>query len=92
MSACSTPTKTIKTYPVQEDPVTICEFMSEWEECGDGCSKDGYSKDDGVFVCINGTKHIARSLVDNNTDSPMGGATAVPATWEVKTLAQWLFN
>lgn len=93
MSSCLTPTTTIKTYPATSvDDNLPCEFLKDWEECGTGCDRSGYNLDDAVAVCINGVKYIARSLKDDNTDSPQAGAVAVPATWEIKTLAQWLFN
>ena len=91
-NSCLTPTSTIKTYPAAPSADDgVCEFLSEWESCA-GCDKTGYDVDDAVSVCINGRKYIARSLTNDNTDEPKAGSVSVPPTWEIKTLAQWLFN
>lgn len=89
MSSCSPPsiTKVYQTPPVEEP----CELFSDWKPCS-GCASNGYNINDAVQVCINGKKYIARSLVDNNTDEPKAGSVSVPPTWQMKTLAQWLFD
>ena len=91
-NSCLTPrAPTLQTYPTQSVEIETCEFMDDWVD-KTACGDTGYSKDDGVTVCVNGTKFIARSLSDNNLDEPKAGSAAVPPTWELKTMAQWLFG
>ena len=90
-NSCLTPASSVKTYPSAPTADNgVCEFLAEWQPCND-CG-GGYDTGDGVSVCINGTKYIAKSLVDDNRDEPLAGSTNVPPTWELNTLTGWLFK
>ena len=62
---------------------TDCELFTPYEQWLDcGCSQPIiYTKNDVRTLCVDGIMMVAKSLVDNNTDHPVRGSSALSKTW-----------
>ena len=75
-----------------------CGLLAMWKSCENGaCCSDGtphlgYSKHDApVGYCVNDVLMVAKSLTDEkNCDDPIKGMIAVPATWAMCSLEDWI--